>query len=117
MSGYARPRRGEWITFHRHPVYGPHCHKACRAPGGHKGYAAVGQVAGLAEALFFGRRVYQVRYWHPRANGHPEALETQVPADRIIAIVAHPPDWKALVATEPSAASPRSTRIGRATAA
>lgn len=95
--------RGEWVTFHRYPVYGPACHAKC-APkkGGHGGYAEVGQIAGLAAALFWGRAVYRIRYWHPQPNGRLEALEVEVSVDRIIARTRPPRDLTPLITPEPA---------------
>ncbi|MER7011525.1 hypothetical protein ABT324_08875 [Saccharopolyspora sp. NPDC000359] len=87
MSDYPEPKRGDWVAFHRDPVYGPTCHHGCRAPGGHAGYPWVGQVEDRHHELIFGRAAYRVRFWHEIRRGEGEALTTVLAADHLSAIV------------------------------
>ncbi|MEV6234939.1 hypothetical protein AB0L88_44440 [Saccharopolyspora shandongensis] len=99
MSDYPEPQRGDWVTFHRAPVYGATCHRACRSSGGHKGFPWVGQVGGRHHELVHGRPAYRIRYWHDAKNGQREALTTVLPADRLIAITKPPCGMPVLVPT------------------
>ncbi|MGW1678544.1 hypothetical protein [Saccharopolyspora sp. NPDC002376] len=101
MSGYLQPRRGDWVTFHRDPVYTPACHRACRKPGGHQGYAGVGQVECPHPECVHGRPAYRVRHWHPDRTGELEALTAVVAADRLIAITRRPRAMPVLLGAEP----------------
>lgn len=94
MSDYPEPDRGDWVSFHRRPVYTDHCHRKCRSAGGHQGYAEIGQVTGDGGELFWGRPTYRVAYWHETTKGDHEQLSAVVSADRLIAIHTPPPEAK-----------------------
>lgn len=87
------PKPGDWVTFHRTPVYGPECGPQCRKPDGHRGYAEVGRVVASHDDSAGGRPIYQVAYWHYTVKGQRTKQECRVTADRIIHIITQPPGW------------------------
>lgn len=96
-SDYPQPQRGNWVTFHRDPIYTAYCHHRCHTSSGHQGYPWVGQVEGRHHEPVYGRPAYRIRYWHETKRGDLEALTTVLSADRLIAIVPHPHGMPALL--------------------